>query len=412
MNPSPALGLDTARAVDPARFRLGGTAPRAALRPATRGEVAEAVRAAARDGLAIVPWGGGVALAHEPAPARYDVALDLSALDRVIEYEAEDMTLTAECGASIAALRRLLAARGQEAPLEGALAERATLGGVLASNASGPRRLRFGSPRDRILGARVVLADGTIARTGGKVVKNVAGYALHRLLCGSRGGLAVMIEASLKLVPAPACRAALVFGATAAEIADHDRWAPIPRLEPAVLTVVGRAAAAALGLPPMPGDFTVIVGLEDDAPWLDRQVSATAQALGAAAARLDGETAEALWQKLADLEEQDGPRLSFATAHNTPAGLAPLSGHAAAARLVFHAPAGRLHVFPEARDAQALAGLLAEKEFALIESRGIESLEPPIAPQAAVHQLRSRIRAALDPEHRLALGGRWERGEP
>src|SRR6185503_9728164 len=100
-------------------------------------------------------------------------------------------------------LRAALAARGQELPLEGAREERATLGGVLAANAVGPRRRFFGSPRDRILGACYALGDGTLARAGGKVVKNVAGYGIHRLLCGSRGGLAVLLEASLKLLPAP-----------------------------------------------------------------------------------------------------------------------------------------------------------------------------------------------------------------
>jgi len=205
MSPGPAL-------LDPARYAIAGVEPLSVRRPATREQVAELLRGAARDGLGVVPWGGGVSLARERAPERYDVALDLTALDRVVEHRSEDMTVTAECGVTLGILRTALAAHGQEGQLEGARAERATLGGLLAANASGPRRLRFGAPRDRILGAQFALADGTLARSGGRVVKNVAGYALHRLLCGSRGGLAVLLEASLKLAPAPARRVALVFG--------------------------------------------------------------------------------------------------------------------------------------------------------------------------------------------------------
>jgi hypothetical protein len=194
------VDLSTALAVDPARYAIAGRVPSAALRPASADEVVEAVRACAAERRTIVPWGGGVSLVRGAALERYDVALDLTGLDRIVEYDPEDFTLTAECGAPIASLRSALGARRQELPLEGAHAERATLGGVLAANTSGPRRLRFGAPRDRILGARFVLGDGTLARSGGKVVKNVAGYAIHRLLCGSRGGLAILL-ASLKVAP-------------------------------------------------------------------------------------------------------------------------------------------------------------------------------------------------------------------
>src|SRR5262245_59113618 len=225
------LGLDSARALDPSPYGMPGRPPRFALRPASREEVAEALRAAARDGLAAIPFGGppdaGVA-AELPA---FDLALDLSSLDRVVEYEPEDLTVTAECGVTIATLRARLAARGQELPLESAGGGRTTLGGALAANASGARRLRFGAPRDRVLGARFVLGDGTLARTGGKVVKNVAGYAIHRLLCGSRGGLAIVVEASLKLAPRPERREALIYSATAEQIRDAARWAEFPRLE-------------------------------------------------------------------------------------------------------------------------------------------------------------------------------------
>ena len=414
---SAGLGIDSDagagpdRDVDPAGYAIGGLVPRYAARPSDRDQVAEVLRAAARERLAVVPWGAGVALAHEPAPARYDLALDLSKLDRIVEYDPEDFTVTAECGVTIAGLREALLSRGQELPLEAPAAGRATLGGVLAADTSGPRRLRLGAPHDRILGARFVLADGTLARSGGKVVKNVAGYGTHRLLCGSRGGLALIVEASLKLAPAPAARVALCYGVDAGTIADAARWAGLPSLEPALTSVLDTSSAATLPPPArVPGAFTVIIALEDDRPWVAEQESAVSRALGTPHARLEGETAAALAQSLADLEEQAGPRLSYTTSGNTPAALAPLLAGLGAARLAFHAPAGRLHVFPDPEDAQALVDAAAVHGFTLRAARGLVDLRPALPPQTGLIALRARIRAALDPEGSMALGERWAAG--
>ena len=411
MDLSGTLQSSPVASIDPAPFAIGGIAPRVALRPADRDEVAGALLWAAGESLTVVPWGAGVALAGGTAPSRYDVALDLSALDRIVEYDPEDLTLTAEAGITVAALRQTLAARGQELPLEGAQASRATLGGLLAADASGPRRLRFGAPHDRILGARFALADGTIVRSGGKVVKNVAGYATHRLLCGSRGGLAVILEASLKLAPAPEERAALCFDLDAAKLSDAGTWSWLPRLEPSFASVVGSASAA--GLPPAArggAPFTAIVGLEDDRRRVAEQEAVVVRALGAPRARIAGDDVVALAQALADLEEQPGVRLGFTTTGNTPAALAPLIGPGAGATLVFHAPAGRLHLFPEPADAPDIVVRASMAAFVLRAARGIvaSSAAPPA--RAGVLALRARIRAALDPAGTLALGERWAAG--
>ena len=404
------LGLDAARAVDPAAYRLGGVSPRAALRPATRAEVRAALEAAAREDLAVVPWGGGAGLAREPAPPRYDLALDLGALDRVVEYDPEDLTLTAECGATLESLRAAVAARGQELPLEGPRARRATLGGVLAANASGARRLRLGSPRDRILGARFALGDGTLARTGGKVVKNVAGYGIHRLLCGSCGGLAVILEASLKLQPAPGRRLALLFEAGEAAIAERARWAALPRLEPAALSVLGREAAAALPATAGRGPYVVIAGLEDEGGWVERQAARVAESLGEPFARIEGDEVARLWQSLADLEDREGAQLSFATPGNTPDALAPLLERPESAGLVFHAPAGRLHLPADPARAPWVVSTLALAGFTLVGGHGAGAVAPALAPQPGVLALRAAIRAALDPADTMALGPRWADG--
>ena len=399
-------GLDVAPAVDPGRYAIGGRPPRAALRPASAQQAAEALRVAARDRLAVVPWGGGVGLAHDDGAPRYDLALDLTGLDAIVEYDPEDLTLTAQCGVTVAALRDTVAARGQELPLEAGRAARATLGGTLAANASGARRLRFGAPRDRILGARFALGDGTAARSGGKVVKNVAGYGLHRLLCGSRGGLGVILEASLKLMPAPEVRRALVFGADAAALRDPARWSRLPRLEPAALTVLGAAAATVAGLE-VGAPFAIVAGLEDERVWVERQEAAVRTALGEPRARLEEAAVATLWQALADLEDRGGATLTLTTAANTPAALAALIDQPEAAGLVFHAPAGRLLLGAPPERAPALVRDLAAAGFTLIEARGAGAAVAGFPPPAGIRALRERIRAALDPGATMALGERW-----
>jgi glycolate oxidase FAD binding subunit len=122
-------------------------------------------------------------------------------LDRVLEHEAGDLTCTVEAGVRLSALRTALAPRGQRLSLDPP--GDPTIGACLAANLSGPLRHRFGAPRDLVLGVTLVLADGTIASAGGKVVKNVAGYDLGKLVCGSRGTLALIARVSLRLHPLP-----------------------------------------------------------------------------------------------------------------------------------------------------------------------------------------------------------------
>ena len=396
-----AAGLDPARAADPAAYAIGGRTPRAAVRPVSYEEVAEALRAAAADHFAVVPWGGGAGLEGEEAPPRYDLALDLRALDRVVEHEPADYTLTAQCGVTIESLAAALAARGQELPIEAPRAARATLGGALAANAAGPRRIRFGAPRDRVLGARFALADGTLARSGGKVVKNVAGYGIHRLLCGSRGGLAVLLEVSLKLATAPAARLALAWGADSRGLADAARWAAFPRLEPAVFTVVGSEHA-----PRLPtalraaGGYVVVLGFEDEPARVVELEALAVRALGPPQGRLEAGDAAAAWPALADLESEMPPGSARVTAHPTPAALAPLLDAEHARALVFHAAGGRLLLAP------GLGADPAEHGFPPIG--GTEPKSDGV-PQQALLALRARVRSALDPSGVLAFGERWAR---
>jgi glycolate oxidase FAD binding subunit len=137
-------------------------------------------------------------------------------LDRVLEHAAGDMTVTAEAGCTVAALQHVLAQRGQRLALDPLWPERATIGGVIATNDSGSLRGAFGSLRDLILGVTITLPDGTLARSGGKVVKNVAGYDLPKLMVGAFGTLGVVTEATFRLHPLPAATRTLQFVAPSA----------------------------------------------------------------------------------------------------------------------------------------------------------------------------------------------------
>ena len=390
------------RAVDATRYAMSGATPRLAWRPETAAEVADAVRQAGADGLKLVPWGGGVALTREPAPERFDVALDMTGLKRIAIYDPDDYTITVECGITVDELRATLGAKNQELPLEGAESWGATLGGVLAANASGPRRRALGGPRDRILGASFVTGDAVLAKSGGRVVKNVAGHAVHRLLVGSRGALGVLVQASLKLLPQPPARAAMIWSCDAVALADAARWRDWPRREPAALTVVGRAIAAKHPVLATDASFTVIAGFEHDAAWVEDCAEFARRTLGAPRLNIRDASVLALWQQLCDFEEMPGPRLTFTTAANTPDAIAFLAGRPVAERLVFHAPCGRLHVWPAAEEAAALVKELAGRGFVLLEARGpVVALSGQHPGEAAV---RRAVRSALDPGGAFALG--------
>jgi glycolate oxidase FAD binding subunit len=151
----------------------------------------------------VIPAGGGTKLRIGNPPEKVELALSTLRLNRVIDYEPADLTVTVEAGIRLADLQSTLAEHGQYLPIDPPFAAQATIGGVAATNSSGSLRLRYGAARDMILGARVVLADGTEVKSGGKVVKNVAGYDLSKLYIGSFGTLGVITQVSFKLQPLP-----------------------------------------------------------------------------------------------------------------------------------------------------------------------------------------------------------------
>ncbi|MBX6766440.1 MAG: FAD-binding oxidoreductase [Actinomadura rubrobrunea] len=193
-----------------------GVVPRWVAAPSDVSEAAEVMRVAAEHGLAVVPRGGETRLDWGLPPRRCDLLVDTSRLDRVVEHAAGDLVVTVQAGLPMRRLAETVAERGQRLSLDVPLAG-STVGGTIATGAAGPLRLLYGTPRDLVIGVTVVRADGRPARSGGKVVKNVAGYDLGRLLCGSYGTLGLIVEATFRLHPLPAACAYVTAPADDAE---------------------------------------------------------------------------------------------------------------------------------------------------------------------------------------------------
>ncbi len=180
---------------------IDGLPARRIERPESEAEVAELVARARRDRLNLVPIGGGTALSIGNVPRRFDLAVDLRNLDQIGAYSAPDLVVTAQAGTRLSDLDTFLAASSQVLPLEGPPG--ATLGGIAAAEQAGRHRFSRGTPRDWLIGARALTGDGRWLKIGAKVVKNVAGYDVGRLLCGSLGSLAIFTELTFKVAPRP-----------------------------------------------------------------------------------------------------------------------------------------------------------------------------------------------------------------
>jgi len=184
--------------------RVDGVPARWVAAPGSTEEAADVLRVAAEHGLAVVARGGGTKLGWGAPPRRLDLLLDTRRLDRVVEHAAGDLVVVVQAGVPLATLAARLAVAGQRLALD-EVVPGSTVGGVVATGLAGPRRLLQGGVRDLILGATLVRADGVVTKSGGKVVKNVAGYDVAKLVCGSYGTLGLVTQAAFRLHPvAPA----------------------------------------------------------------------------------------------------------------------------------------------------------------------------------------------------------------
>ncbi len=203
------LGVDAVRLGTPAES-VEGVVPRVIVEPASAESVGRLLEWATREKLCVLVRGSGTKMGWGGPPRQIDILMSTARLNAVVAHRHGDLTATIQAGARLGDVNRALAQHGQWIPLDAPSAERATIGGLVATNDSGPRRHRYGAPRDLIIGVEFARADGRLAKGGGIVVKNVAGYDLPRLLTGSFGSLGVIITATFKLYPLTAASRTLV----------------------------------------------------------------------------------------------------------------------------------------------------------------------------------------------------------
>ena len=214
-----AVGRDFLRDDPESRSRhaVDGLLPRWVAFPDSARQASALVTVASEERLALTPWGSGARIGLGNVPARVDLALDLSRLSRVVDHAPDDLTVTVEAGVSLLNLSGLLSRRRQFLPLDPLNGPARTVGGVTATDSSGPLRLRYGTARDLLLGVRFIQADGAVTWGGARVVKSVTGYDMPKLMIGALGSLGVLVELTFRLHPLPDAERSWLCGFDSAE---------------------------------------------------------------------------------------------------------------------------------------------------------------------------------------------------
>ena len=386
---------------------VAGVPARFVASPASTQEVAELLRAAAEDGLRVVARGAGTKQSWGLPPAGVDLVVETTAMTGVVEHAAGDLIAVTAAGTPLADLQAVVAEAGQQLALDDPLPAPAgsTLGGAVAANTSGPRRLLYGTLRDLVIGITFVRADGGVAKAGGKVVKNVAGYDFGKLLTGSFGTLGIITEIATRLHPLPPARRTVtrVFadGAAAA------------RGAAAVLRSQAVPAAVELDQA-LDGAAAVAVLLEGVTAGLERRAAGVAELLDADAATAHdppgwfgvhpfgaGDVGLKITSSLTGVGPVLGSLRELGDTHGT-----AIRARGSAAGVLY---AG----LPADTDADAAAAVVADlRTVAATYSGGVVVLTAPPAVRDALDvwgpvpglDLMRRLKHQLDPGHRLAPG--------
>lgn len=386
------------------------------LRPLSVGELSRVVSERCASGGKVRIVGGRTSLPDGMRSSTQSPWLSTTGLTRVVDYPARDMTITVEAGLRVEELQRLLREQGQCLPVDVPEAHRATIGGALASNVSGPGRFGYGTFRDFLIGVRAVDGQGRLFAAGGRVVKNVAGYDLCKLLIGSRGRLAVIAELTFKLWPHPETRRLVWIqlpGWAAAEQALDGLATTVTR--PVAVEVLNPPAAAALTRDSqlaIPEQGVVLcvgfAGTDRETDWqaaqLERELAVIPRSI---IERIGPEDADDLWTALTEFPAaSDAPATIQAAV--LPSRVVPLAQfadarglavqvHAGSGVLVGHFPDGTIEV-------GVAAELMGELQARAVASGGSMQLQrchaawrSAFAPTSRVTALEQRLIRALDP---------------
>jgi glycolate dehydrogenase FAD-binding subunit len=380
------------------------------IEPAHLEECAEQLARATRDRQRVAFVGGGGALGLGNLGPEPDVLLGTRRLDRVIDYAPEDQVIVAEAGMTLGRLSQLAAHNAQCFGVDAPDPERATLGGLVAVGAFGPRRVRYGGVRELLLGLTLVRADGAIAHSGSKVVKNVAGFDLPKVVCGSLGTLGLVARVTLRLHPAPeASQTCVVLDASSGEVVDAVRTLRRAQLEPSSLVALRRGA----------GRFDIGVRFEGFERGVRRDAARFVESLpGARHAGVDAALGESFWRDHDATRAEGDLRVRFA-ALPTHFGeverlLEPLLGslerprHAWYATLGVGFASGQLTSDARTLDALALArtGLMRHGGSLVVETapRDVRLAFDAFGPPPSGFGLMRELKQRFDPDARLNTG--------
>jgi glycolate oxidase FAD binding subunit len=295
-------------------YALNGSCPKAFVAPGTMEEVSKIVAYANQHRVTIIPRGNGTKMGMGGIPRGMDLILSTLRLNQIVDCDVDNLTLAVQSGITLSEVQKLLAGKGKGyfLPLDPPFTEQATLGGIVATNSSGPRRFIYGTARDLVIGLKTVFPNGDVVVSGGKTVKNVSGYDLGKSLIGSMGTLGILCEMTCRLLPIPEKAATLLLPfAGLKESGSLVQKILKSQLLPASIEMLNAATLRQIKetLPPFPnGNYLLAIGLEGVTETVDRQISEMGE-MGKTEGALEGATLfaerhHAFWTALQDLPKR------------------------------------------------------------------------------------------------------------
>lgn len=287
-------------------YTVDGLVPSVLCLPRNLDQLSSALRVLSEARASVVPWGGGTSMGVGNIPRGLDVVIGLERISDLVEHDDVNLTATAQAGMKLASLQTLLARANQFLALDPPHPSRATIGGLVATNANGPRRMMYGGVRDQVVGMKMILGNGVSIKAGGKVVKNVAGYDMCKLFIGSLGTLGIITEVTFRMAPIPECAATAVASGALTSCLQLAHELLKSTLLPAAITILDANALKSAGLATGAGAVAVwSEGFEENVSRHLRDIRIMAEAIGLGIEVLRDDSHRRLWEKIRDFGAGD-----------------------------------------------------------------------------------------------------------